>query len=390
MPAPDPTPDPAGVLLVTLLDPDAPPGGRELLCRLNARALLGVFDESLTVHQLARRSSPSLIRAVRGQPGFDPREIASVVARVGEVAAGQVFVDGSSLGHLVAPIKRAFPHVRVVTFFHNVEARFFLGAARAKRTALSLALLGANYAAERQAVRHSDAIVCLSRRDSETLRRLYGRGADYLSPMALDDALPSRPAIAPRRDRYLLFVGGAFYANRRGIEWFARAVAPRSPLPTLIVGQGMEVLRDAFGGSPNLRIIGAVDDLAPWYVGAQCVVAPIFDGSGMKTKVAEALMFGKRVIGTAEAFSGYDRAVVSAGWLAEDAAGFLAAIDDAAKADLPAFDPALRALYDASHSLAAATRRMLEIMLPAPQRSPVTGPPAFAGSLAPAARPGRR
>ena len=33
---------------------------------------------------------------------------------------------------------------------------------------------------------------------------------------------------------------------------------------------------------------------------------PIFEGSGMKLKTCEALMFGKNIIGTPEAFAGYD------------------------------------------------------------------------------------
>jgi glycosyltransferase involved in cell wall biosynthesis len=368
---PDLSPNPSAALLVTLMDPDAPPGGRELLSRLNARALRAVFGDGLTVHRL-RKSDARLIDALRGRLyGLDGREIARIVARIGEISAGQVFVDGSNLGHIVAPIKRAHPHVRVVTFFHNVEARFFLGAARMKRTALSLGLLAANYVAERRAVRHSDAIICLSARDGEQLRRLYGRGADYISPLALDDAaLPSRATIAPDGERYLLFVGGAFYANLHGIGWFAREVAPRSPLPVVIVGCGMEILKREFGGSPGIRIIGQTDDLATWYAGAHCVVAPVFEGSGMKTKIAEALMFGKRVIGTKEAFSGYDRDVVSAGWQAETAPEFLAAIKDMVEAGLPDFDPLSRATYESSHSFAAATRRMANIMLAAPQIRP--------------------
>jgi len=359
--------DPSGTLLITLMDPHAPPGGRELLSRLNARALEALLGDGLKVHRL-NKPDARLGSALRGHlNGLDPPGIAQVVARVGEMRAGQVFVDGSNLGRVVAPIKRAHPNVRVVTFFHNVEARFFLGAARAKRTALSLGLLAANHAAERKAVRHSDAIVCLSARDGDGLRRLYGRGPDYISPLALDDALPSsRVAAAPDSERYLLCVGGAFYANLSGVRWFAEAVAPHSPLPIVIVGRGMEILQREFSGLPNIRIIGQTDDLAHWYAGAYCVVAPVFEGSGMKTKIAEALMFGKRIIGTAEAFSGYDRDVVSAGWRAETAPEFLAAIEDAVKADLPDFDPLSRAAYEASHSLAAATRRMADIMLLAP------------------------
>lgn len=354
-------PDLTRILLVTLMDPDAPPGGRELLSRLNAGALRTLFGDGLQVHQL-KASVARLSDALRGQLyGLDRQEIARIVTRLGEMRAGQVFVDGSNLGRVVAPIKRAYPDVRVVTFFHNVEARFFLGAARTKRTALSLGLLAANYAAEREAVRHSDAIVCLSTRDGDGLRRLYGRGADYISPLALDDALPASRRTSAA-DPYLLFVGGAFYANLSGIRWFAREVAPLSPLPTLIVGRGMDILQQEFGGSANIRIIGQVDDLARWYLDARCVVAPVFDGSGMKTKIAEALMFGKRVIGTAEAFSGYGHDVLSAGWQAETATEFLAAIQDAIKVDLPDFDPAARAMYEASHSFAAATRRMAEII----------------------------
>jgi len=358
-------PDPGKLLLVTLMDPDAPPGGRELLSRVNAMALSALFGDALTVHRLTRRPPPGVADALRGPlNGLDRDEIARIVTRVGATAAGQVFVDGSTLGHVVAPIKRTHPHVRVVTFFHNVEARFFLAAARAKRTALSLTLLAASWAAERAAVRHSDAIICLSDRDAAGLRRLYGRGADHISPIALAEALPSPRPAPPGGERHLLFVGGAFYANRRGIEWFARAVTPHAPLPVTIVGQGMEALRPALGDAPRLRIVGAADDLAPFYAGALCAVAPVFEGSGMKTKVAEALMFGKRVIGTREAFSGYVAEVAAAGWQAEDAATFLAAIGAAMAAGLPAFDPAMRRLYETHYALPAATRRMAAIMLP--------------------------
>lgn len=151
----------------------------------------------------------------------------------------------------------------------------------------------------------------------------------------------------------------------------------------MIVGQGMEALRGEFGASPNISIVGAVDDLAHCYAGACCVVAPIFEGSGMKTKVAEALMFGKRIIGTSEAFSGYGPAIAAAGWRAEDANGFLSAIRDAAGANLPAFDPASRALYDASHSFAAAMNRMATIMLPASDRPRVAAETMVRGMTTP-------
>ncbi|HSF13623.1 MAG TPA: glycosyltransferase, partial [Erythrobacter sp.] len=98
---------------------------------------------------------------------------------------------------------------------------------------------------------------------------------------------------------------------------------------------------------------GAVDDLSPWYAGAALVIAPILSGSGMKTKVAEALMHGKRVAGTSEAFVGYGAEVLAANHLCDDSAGIAAAIAAMVAQRPPAFDLALRALYERHHSRAA-------------------------------------
>ena len=46
----------------------------------------------------------------------------------------------------------------------------------------------------------------------------------------------------------------------------------------------------------------------------------------MKTKVAEALMYGKRIIGTREAFSGYEFNAEEVGWLCNTKEEFVAAL----------------------------------------------------------------
>lgn len=103
------------------------------------------------------------------------------------------------------------------TFFHNVEARFFLGALRHSRTLHALAVLIANYLAERKSVRYSDKIICMTSRDSDLLHRLYGRPATHLSAMAIRDQLPTgmdMTADVPR-GKYALFVGGHFMPTVR-------------------------------------------------------------------------------------------------------------------------------------------------------------------------------
>ena len=82
----------------------------------------------------------------------------------------------------------------------------------------------------------------------------------------------------------------------------------------------------------------------------------------MKTKVAEALMFGKKIIGTPEAFSGYGEVADRAGWVCTTADQFVVAIEDAASTIAKSFDPDLRALYEDKYSYPAARSRLARIL----------------------------
>ena len=359
---------PPKVMLVTKKLQYSPSGGRELLCKLNHDALTEIYGERLVLFELPdgrHQGLTSLINAFHGHiDGLNDEVITRALQIIRAENVCKVFLDGSNLGGIVKVIKQSLPHIEVNIFFHNVESRFFLGSLRQAKTLRALAVLMVNYLAERKSVRYSDKVICLSERDSLLLRKIYGRAATHISPMALQDKLPQRDAqtfIAPR-ERFVLFVGGGFYANRDGITWFVKHVVPRLSIKTCIVGRGLEDLRPYLEREGKVKVVGAVDSLAQWYRDSHFVIAPIFDGSGMKTKVAEALMFGKRIIGTPEAFSGYEQIAERAGWVCTTAEEFVAAIDRVQNMALQEFDPELRALYEKTYSFSAAQSRLAEIL----------------------------
>lgn len=345
-------------------------GGREQLSRLHRGVLRDLLGDRFDENLLARSplSGAKALAAVwSGRiDGSDRAAEQRILDHIASRDIGQVWLDGSNLGALAATIRRRFPAVEIFTFFHNIEPRFFLGALRHRPSPRALGVLAATFVAERKAARSSDRLVMLNARDSEALAQWHGRRASDLLPMATDDQWPGGISVQPAAQRALLFVGGSFYANRAGIAWFAEHVAPRLSVPTLVVGSGMDDQRAALERHANVKVIGRVDDLAPYYRDALAVVAPIFDGSGMKTKVAEAWMHGKTVIGTDEAFTGYDEA--AAATACNDAAAFIAAIDALTSTPPPAFDPALRRLYEEKHSRNA-LKLKLERMI-APSASP--------------------
>lgn len=355
-------------MLVTNTLEKSPSGGRQLLCKLNHDALAQIFGDRLVLFELPQvplRGAAAALAAFKGRiDGVTSASLSDALRAIRTNEVGLVFVDGSNLGGLVMAIKKNYPTVQVCTFFHNVEARFFLGAFKQFKTPRALAVLLANYLAERKSVRYSDKIICLNQRDSRQLDRLYGRAATHIAPMALQDKLPNDRAAGDgaQGERYALFVGGGFYANRAGIAWYAKNVAPRILFKTIIVGRGLEDLRDQLEATGNVELVGEVASLAPWYLNSHVVIAPIFDGSGMKTKVAEALMFGKKVIGTPEAFSGYEEHAAVAGWVCFSADDFVAAITRAEAELSKPFDEELRALYERNYSFEAARNRLAGIL----------------------------
>jgi polysaccharide biosynthesis protein PslH len=356
------------IMLVTNTVEDSPVGGRQQLCKLNHDALKAIFDERLVILELPRRRLRGLsqfINAFKGHiDGLNETAIDEAIRTIQARNVGKVFVDGSNFGGLVKIIKQEFPNVEVTTFFHNAEARFFLGLLRHSLTPRALAMLAANYLAERKSVAFSDKIVCLSERDSGFLQRLYGRAATHFSAIAVHDKARAGSAqqAAASPEQFALFVGGGFYANRAGIRWFVKHVVPRIGIKICVVGRALDDLRPLLERGGNVVVVGAVESLAEWYERAHFVIAPIFDGSGMKTKVAEALMFGKKVIGTPEAFSGYGDVADQAGWACTTADEFVAAVEHAANTIVKPFDPDLRALYEDKYSYPAARSRLARIL----------------------------
>jgi glycosyltransferase involved in cell wall biosynthesis len=357
------------VLLLTSKLQVSPTGGREMLCKLNHDALANIYDDQMIFFEITKKSTYGPIVAVNAfSKGYIDGVNAEIIKNLLHIIAinniSKIFVDGSNFGEMVRQVKLKYPLVHIHTFFHNVESRFFWGSLKEKKSLRSLAIYIANYLAERKAVIFSDKIICLSERDSQLLKTIYGRSATHISSMALEDKLPSNflNLINPLRTKYALFVGGDFYANRVGISWFVKNVAPKIHFKVCVVGKGLERYKQELELVENVEVIGAVDSLADWYLNAHFVIAPIFDGSGMKTKVAEALMYGKKVIGTPEAFSGYEADVDKIGKVCKSEADFVKAIEMIDDMVASNFDKDLRAIYENKYSSMAAKIRFHAIL----------------------------
>ena len=215
-----------------------------------------------------------------------------------------VFVDNSTIGKLSNWI---FKNTKVVYFFHNVEYLYkkqelehlnLLNRIRYRIRALQF------YQNEKRICKKASRIITLNKRDSDCLSSLYNRTADLIWPTTFADKYEQDGGTFTKEE-YMLFVGSNFFGNVEGITWFIDNCLSECKLKLKVVGSGMDELSSRFN-QKNVEFIGYVPDLSQMYSDASFVVLPIISGSGMKTKTCEAFMYGKTVIGTTEAFEGYD------------------------------------------------------------------------------------
>lgn len=340
-------------------------GGREQLSQLLRENLSNVTRNRVEIFYLPQCSmNVTVLERLSGRiDGISAKSETELLKRLTKISPDCIFIDGSNLGRLARLLRKAGVRLPIITFYHNVEARFFFDALRTAPSIHALGVLIANTIAERWAATYSQRRVLLNQRDARLHARLYRRlGTDVL-PMALRDHYDSEAAeVAPPWHKpYALFVGGGFYANVEGMAWYAEKVAPLTPLTTVVVGRGMEVHRTRLEQWGNVHVVGEVDELARWYAHASVIVAPILSGSGMKTKTAEAMMHGKPIIGTAEAFEGYDLAAEDGLIKCSTPTDFLRALQGFVSVEAN-FYPELRARYIQNHS-EGAMREALKTIL---------------------------
>jgi hypothetical protein len=240
-------------------------------------------------------------------PEINFATIRDIKNKIEEIKPKVVFIESSQYGNVVKYIKRNYPII-IVAFFHNIELQY-------AKTYLSLFNIKSwwfyimSKVNERQTVKYSDKCIVLNDRDAYWLQKLYNRKADYLLPVSLKDSVNLNKLNILMEKKHLidkhccLFVGSNFESNTQGLNWFIKKVMSSVNIHLVIIGSGMS---KAFYNTNTITVMDYVEDLSDYYINADFIISPILSGGGMKTKTAEALMWGKAIIGTDEAFCGYE------------------------------------------------------------------------------------
>lgn len=243
--------------------------------------------------------------------GLTHGDIEPIIKMIIQEKIDVIFISHSLLGKLSYIIKKHFPTMKIITFFHNVELHYAKEYLRVSGYSRLPFYLLAKYN-ELYSIKYSDYYLVLNSRDDKLLQETYCVKSHLILPVSYEDKFEESRVVANGRDIVtLLFVGVDFFPNIEAMRFFIKYVLPFVDAKLIIVGKGMDKYEDEFlslvEDVSKIEVNGFVDDLAEYYYNASAVIAPILSGGGMKTKVAEALMYGKTILGTREAFQGYIR-----------------------------------------------------------------------------------
>ncbi|MGH2427405.1 MAG: glycosyltransferase family 4 protein [Candidatus Limnocylindria bacterium] len=179
------------------------------------------------------------------------------------------------------------------TWHLNVEAR--ATTAGGLRAALLRSDVSRIRRFEANRYRGWDRVVPSNEDDLETLRSLDPTLPLALIPIGFDASAYAPDPHAVRDPNRIIFHGAMAYApNIVAAEFLARQVLPRvravRPQAHLaIVGRDPAPRVEALGSLPGVTVTGGVDDMRSWLTGSQVWAGPFLSGTGIKTKLLEAM-----------------------------------------------------------------------------------------------------
>jgi glycosyltransferase involved in cell wall biosynthesis len=164
---------------------------------------------------------------------------------------------------------------------------------------------------ENEAFRRFDRVYVCSASDRD---KLAGRTRAQVCVLPNGVRMPDNvPARIPDGNFTFLFVGTlGYYPNEDAVRYLCAEIVPRirelagSGFVMNIAGTGASGSLRQAATVPQVRFLGAVTDLPPWYAQADAVVAPIRAGGGTRIKILEAFSYQRPVVATSVAMEGIE------------------------------------------------------------------------------------
>ena len=147
-----------------------------------------------------------------------------------------------------------------------------------------------------------DEVFCISNDERIFYEKITGKKMHFFPHLLSDDMQPVKTPLSERKWD-VFFIGFNNPFNIAGLEWFIQEVYPmlNKSLKILLIGSATKQVNVKYN---NIDIIPFVPDLNEIYANVKVAICPMFQGTGMKVKVVEAMAKGLPVVCTERGVDG--------------------------------------------------------------------------------------
>ena len=169
-------------------------------------------------------------------------------------------------------------------------------------------------------LRYFDDIFCISNDERIFYEKITGKNIYFLPHLLSENIVPvSTPFLDRKWD--VFFIGFNNLFNVTGLEWFIDKVYPllNKNIKILFVGSAAQEVKIKYS---NIDILPFVPDLHGIYENVKVAICPMFQGTGMKVKVVEAMAKGLPVVCNERGVDGMPDKTMCGCLVTQDAAEF--------------------------------------------------------------------
>ncbi len=283
-----------------------------------------------------------------------------------------IVMDFTKLDYMLEKL----PLDKLIVRAHNVEADYSARNYSIQKTFVNY--LDKLFAARREAdifkkIKH---LIVLTKEDAARFSELYDTSKIQ---MTIDPVCLEAPSFKDfikdlekkEEHEFIILMTGSlwFGPNYEGFKWFLNNVYPAISFSKKVMIAGArpnDELKETVSRLSDCEIIDTPESMEPYLRSADMYIAPIFDGAGMKVKVAEAMSYGLPIAGTSHAFTGYETEGTEGIWCCADASEMIEAICNCAgreAEDIYRIRCGIREIFEKNYSMKTSTmvfRKVIE------------------------------
>lgn len=342
------------VLFVLFRKFDIIPDGGDQCNRRNLEVVKNIFGESeIDIYYVCKYKHTTVKEIINFiwflNKGYYRGITPKVVSDICTLASNyeNVFLSSSLFGQISYGLKNSGYNGKIIVQFHNVETLYYQNILP-KCLLLRKKIIECISYNEQLAISYANVRLALNKRDAEILDSISSNKVDYIIPITLQDKcknISQDETVLINRKPLIAFIGSNFPPNANSVLWFVKNVLPHIDVNFIVVGKNMSRLKRRNKILKNIDIRSNVPDISSYFENSDIIISPIFSGSGMKVKTCEALMYGKIIVGSSEAFEGYELNYDKVGCKANTPEDYIEFINKISKNPRPRFNKYSRQVY---------------------------------------------